>query len=177
MWPSSARPSGTLLQRLWPALVQVRCVRSNSPVLRLASARCSLANSHRSQILSGRCVRSKFGAPPALWPALLCGAAVFECFRRRARRRWATPRHPVRRSRPDTSCLLTRADRRLLCTSQDRSRDVLQLWPRSLRLRTSTAREAHEHVRLVAPAWRSEDRGRAVGAMCSPGHGSCYFDR
>ena len=60
---------------------------------------------------------------------------------------------------------------------QDRSRDVLQLWPRSWRLRTPTARALHEYVRLVARVWRSEKRGRAVRATCCLGHRTCYFDR
>ena len=156
VWPPSARRSVTLLQRRWPALVQVRCARSNSPVLRLASARCSLVNHHRAQFLSGRCVRSKIGAPASLQPLLLRGPAFFEHLGRRARRRWATPRHPVRRSRPDTSYLPTPYGVRCFNAPQDRCRAICRPWPRSRRLRTFRARAPHEGVRLVHVGRRSK---------------------
>ena len=98
-----------LLQRCRPALRQAITLPP-----RLASAQCSLANGCRFIFLSAGCVRSKIGAPPVPQPPLLCGAAVFERFRRRPPSRWAPPRCLVRRSRPDTSCLLAHADGALL---------------------------------------------------------------
>ena len=148
-WSPSARLSGTLLQRRWPALMQVRTARSNSLALRVASARCSLANRCRFIFLSGRCVRSKIGRSPSPQPSLLRGPAVFERFRRWARSCWATPRQPVRRSRPDTSCRLRAAEHVLLCTWQDLVALSLRLWQRSRRLTTSRPRPLHEGVRLV----------------------------
>ena len=110
MWPPSALRSSSRLRRCWPALRQARSLRSNSLAPRLASARCSLANQYRSIFLSGRCVRSKIGAPPSPRPSLLRIPAVFDCVRSRTRSRWARPRYPVRCSRLDTSRLLARAD-------------------------------------------------------------------
>ena len=168
MWPPSALRSSSRLRRCWPALRQARSLRSNSLAPRLASARCSLANQYRSIFLSGRCVRSKIGAPPSPRPSLLRIPAVFDCVRSRTRSRWARPRYPVRCSRLDTSRLLARADaRRAGCA---RRRTVLALsfvWPCSRRLRTSRPRAVHEHVRLVAAGCRSEERARAVCAMCT----------
>ena len=54
-----------------------------------------------------------------------------------------------------------------LHVSQDRPRAVLRVWPRSRRLRTSRPRTVHEHVRLMAAGCRSEERARAVRAMCT----------
>ena len=85
MWPPSALRSSSRLRRCWPALRQARSLRSNSLAPRLASARCSLANQYRSIFLSGRCVRSKIGAPPSPRPSLLRIPAVFDCVRSRPR--------------------------------------------------------------------------------------------
>ena len=61
-------------------------------------------------------------------------------------------------ARVSAACALLSCAR--LRAPQDRSRDVLQLWPRSWRLRTPTARALHEYVRLV---WL------ACGAVTSAG--------
>ena len=62
---------------------------------------------------------------------------------------------------------LRAAERVSLRASQDRCRDVLRLWPRSRRLRTSRAHALHEAVRLMRVGRRSEERGRAARAMCA----------
>lgn len=54
-----------------------------------------------------------------------------------------------------------------LHASQDRSPAVLPVWLRPRRLRTPRARAAHAHVRLMVARCRSEERGRAVCAMCT----------
>ena len=113
-WPPSARRPGTPLRRRWLVLMQVRPAHSKFPAPRLKPRDISVAIGHVTQILSGRCVRSKIGASPTPDPSLLRGPAVFERFRRRARSRWATPHYPVRRSRPDTCTSLVRADGVLL---------------------------------------------------------------
>ena len=167
MWPPSALRSSSRLRRCWPALRQARSLRSNSLAPRLASARCSLANQYRSIFLSGRCVRSKIGAPPSPRPSLLRIPAVFDCVRSRTRSRWARPRYPVRCSRLDTSRLLARADDVLVAHVAGPFSRCPSLWPCSRRLRTSRPRAVHEHVRLVAAGCRSEERARAVCAMCT----------
>ena len=55
----------------------------------------------------------------------------------------------------------------LLRASQDRSRIVLRRWRRALRLRISRARASHGHVRLMAVGCRTQERGRAIHAMCT----------
>ena len=55
----------------------------------------------------------------------------------------------------------------LLRASQDRSRIVLRRWRRALRLRTSRARALHGHVRLMTVGCRTQERGRAIHAMCT----------
>ena len=65
------------------------------------------------------------------------------------------------------ACALTWLSRVLLRASQDRSHDVVRVWPRSQRLWISRARDSHGQVRFVAAGCPREERGRAVRAMCT----------
>ena len=85
------------------------------------------------------------------------------------------PRCVALAARVSAACALLSCAR--LRAPQDRSRALLHVWPLSWRLSISTIRALHEYGRLVGREWRSEERGRAVGAVCSTGHCTCYFDR
>ena len=158
--PSALRP-GTPLRRRWPVSMQARPARSEYPAPRLKPRDISTAVSHVAQILSGRCVRSKIGAPPTPNPSLLRGPAVFECFRRRARSRWATPRYPVRRSRSDTSSSLVRADGVLLERAAgplSRCPSTLVMIPAAINTYSSSC------ARLPVALWPPECVVRSAGA-------------
>ena len=80
-------------------------------------ATCILAMFHcqpQRAPFSVRRLWSKIGISASPAASLLRGPTVFERFRCRPRSSWATPRQPVRCSRPDTSCSLARADGVLL---------------------------------------------------------------
>lgn len=175
-WLPSARRPGTPLRRRCPALMQARPARSKYPAPRLKPRDISTAVSHVAQILSGRCVRPKIGAPPTPNPSLLRGPAVFERFRRRARSRWTAPRYPVRHSRADTSSSLVRADGVLLERAAgplSRCPSTLVMIPAAINTYSSRATSSGRKKTLAVPFCRLLTNARARDADI-PGHTSKF---
>ena len=119
-------------------------------------ATCILAMFHcqpQRAPFSVRRLWSKIGISASPAASLLRGPTVFERFRCRPRSSWATPRQPVRCSRPDTSCSLARADGVLLERAAGPLSVVLRLWPWLRRLSTPTPRDAHGFQRACGRWW------------------------